>query len=112
MNMMMDHICKVYRNTNIELPLLSSYTGTIYDLTTGTSFWFIDGRIKKKKYFFGSNLERTCYYRSYNSGWDQRLPTFEEMYESLNDEQKLIVLWNLDIWKLDSVQGLEPTNVS
>ena len=86
--------------TLYDIPLL--YTGTIYFESSGASYWLISGLWRKRQLITG----KPSYQVRYPTG-DRICFAFEEMFEALNDQEKEIILWNIDLWNLSSVEYLE-----
>lgn len=79
------------------------YTGTVYYTNSFTSEWFIDGYVyKKMKYESWTESWRLIYF-AYGG---KSLAKFEEMFESLPEDHKEVIIWNWDIWNLKSTKEL------
>lgn len=91
-------------------PLPDTYTGTHYNMMSHTSSWYLNGQLKKKIYHTNAARpfikEFIVYYAYHDRIGCIRVDTFEEMFDSLTEEEKEIVIWNLDIWKLNNVKNL------
>lgn len=56
-------------------------------------FWYINGKMCKSKTLSGVKYHKN---KSILNAWNI---SYEEMFESLTDDEKDIVIWNFDLWR-------------
>ena len=105
----MKHIKANYKgNVPYTRRLPDGYTGTVYFYgNPSVSIWVLDGWIYKA-YTVDDDWTRTLELKYYD--YDKNVvKSFEEMFDSLPTELQEIIIWNLDIWRLETTKDLEVT---
>ena len=81
------------------------YTGTLYIIQQKKSLWIMNGKTRKLAF----PNEKIYFLHTPEAPNRKVVKTFEEMFDTLPPEEKEIILWNLDIWMLNSVESLSTT---